>query len=178
MGGGLSESFKEKIKEYLKSHNMSEDDIFKILNKHNEELEREKVHELENKIELAVSTLSEKELINMLKKAAKNSKELRIIKPQKDFTHEKKEKRPIKIIFWNDAQNGVRVSFECGEYIDKGVSTIILASFRYWIEVSRNLEDYLMKADPKSHLLKKMDSKTKMELLTKLYNLIENTKNS
>lgn len=174
----MSEEFKKRIENYIKSHNMSEGDIFKILNKHDEELEREEIHDWENKIQLTVSAKSEKELKNTLDKAAKDNKELRIIKPPKSFNLEKGGKKPIKIIFRDDKWNEVRVSFESAEYFDKGVSTVILASFSYWPDIDSDTKDFLLEANPQSSLLKTVDNKTKIDLLTKLYNLIKNAQNS
>lgn len=165
----------DNVKNYFESNPMPEgvqDYLFPLLNKHNEELEREKIHELENEITMSVSAMSVKDFKKLLDKVKKNCKELglSVIKSNK--------KDAIETIFCDASWNEMEIAFKFVEYVDKGVSIFISPDFKYWPLIDSDFEDFLRKNNPESQKLKKMDNKTKIEMLTNIRNLVADCKNS
>ena len=192
MEEGLSKNFMEKIEKYLDSHNMSEKDLFEILNKHDEDLEKERIHELENEICMAISEMSGRDLKKMIKKAAENSNELSITKPFEAYpferhsferysfkTHpfETSDNDLVEVTFRDNSWNNVKLSFILSEYFDKGrITSYVVSSFDYWLDIDSHMKLFFMEQNIPP--IKKMSNETKIKLLTNLYKLIKDTKNS
>lgn len=192
MEEGLSKNFMEKIEKYLDSHNMSEKDLFEILNKHDEDLEKERIHELENEICMAISEMSGRDLKKMIKKAAENSNELSITKPFEAYpferhsferysfkTHpfETSDNNLVEVTFRDNSWNNVKLSFVLSEYFDKGgITSYVVSSFDYWLDIDSHMKLFFMEQNIPP--IKKMSNETKIKLLTNLYKLIKDTENS
>ena len=165
----------DNVKDYFESNPMPkgvQDYLFPILNKHNEELEREEIHKLENEITMSVSAISVKDFKKLIDKVKKNCRELglSVIKSNK--------KDAITVVFMDNSWNEMEIAFKFVEYVDKGVSIFISPYFKYWPLIDSDFEDFLKKNNPQSPKLRKMDHKTKVGLLTNIRNLIASCKNS
>lgn len=122
------ENLPKEVEDYFRSNPMPDGVqgyLFPILNKNNEELEREKIHELENDITRSVSAMSVKDFKKLINKVKKNSKELGLSfsKPN--------EKDVIKVIFRDNSLNVIEITFRFADYVDKSVTKFISPSFRY-----------------------------------------------